>query len=115
MFGREAARFPQFEHLPAAVSAEPALDSTAGAVPSRAPRGRPDPATATELDGTVKWFSAEKGFGFVTTDDGGKDVFLHVSVVEKAGLATLPEGATVAMRVVETQKGREAISVALMS
>lgn len=90
--------------------------STAGAVTFRsAPRSRPDPATAIEVDGTVKWFNTEKGFGFIQTDDGGKDVFLHISVVERAGLRTVAEGAAVSMRVVDTQKGREAISVALIS
>jgi CspA family cold shock protein len=90
--------------------------STAAPVRPRAPRAaRPDPATAIELDGTVKWFNAEKGFGFVQADDGGKDVFLHISVVERAGLTTLAEGAPVSIRVVESQKGREAISVAVMA
>ena len=68
---------------------------------------------ATPLDGTVKWFNAEKGYGFVQADDGGKDVFVHISVVEGAGLKSLAEGALVSMRVTETRKGREAVSVAL--
>ena len=59
----------------------------------------------------VKWLNTEKGFGFVQADDNGKDVFLHISVVEKAGLDTLPDGAIISMDVVETQKGREAISI----
>jgi CspA family cold shock protein len=45
---------------------------------------RPDPATATSIDGTVKWFNADKGFGFVTCEDGEKDVFVHASVVQRA-------------------------------
>ena len=45
--------------------------------------------------GTVKWFNATKGFGFIQPDNGGKDVFVHISAVERAGLSTLNEGAKV--------------------
>jgi len=77
-------------------------------------RERDDRATASELEGTVKWFNGQKGFGFVAAEDGGKDVFLHISVVDRAGIQVLPEGQPVRMRVVKTQKGREAISVAVI-
>lgn len=53
-------------------------------------------------------------FGFVVANDGEKDVFIHISVVEKAGIRMLAEGQRVSMRVAKTQKGREAISVALV-
>ena len=69
------------------------------------------PWHATDVSGTVKWFNPEKGFGFVTAEDGGKDVFVHISVLERSGLKTLAEGERVAMRVVQGQKGREALSV----
>jgi CspA family cold shock protein len=72
-----------------------------------------DPSTAVELGGTVKWFNGEKGFGFIAGEDGGKDVFVHISVLERAGLRALNEGERVSMRVVETPKGREAISIDL--
>ena len=62
----------------------------------------------------MKWFNPDKGFGFAVAEDGDKDVFIHISVVEKAGLRALAEGARVAMRVVRTQKGREAISLSLL-
>jgi CspA family cold shock protein len=77
-------------------------------------RERPDPATAVEVEGTVKWFNPEKGFGFVVCEDGGKDVFVHVSVVERAGLRGLDEGQRLAMKVVKTQKGREATSLTVL-
>ena len=70
-----------------------------------------DESSAVELSGTVKWFNSEKGFGFVVTEDGGKDVFVHISVLEKAGLRSLAEGQRIEMRVVQTPKGREAVSV----
>ena len=62
----------------------------------------------------MKWFNADKGFGFVVAEDGDKDVFIHISVVEKAGISVLAECQRVAMQVVKTQKGREAISLTLL-
>jgi CspA family cold shock protein len=73
-----------------------------------------DPGTAIGIEGTVKWFNADKGFGFVACEDGEKDVFLHASIVERAGLRGLAEGQRIAMKVVKTQKGREAISFTLI-
>jgi CspA family cold shock protein len=83
--------------------------------PSSDRRESPDPTTATEIKGTVKWFNPEKGFGFVVCEDGGKDVFVHISVVERAGLRRLDDGQRLAMKVVKTPKGREATAVALLS
>ena len=54
--------------------------------------------------GTVKWFNAEKGYGFIQPDDGSKDVFVHISAVERAGLAELKEGQTVSFDVVADRK-----------
>ena len=56
--------------------------------------------------GTVKWFNATKGYGFIQPDDGGKDVFVHISAVEQAGLSDLGEGAKVSFDVVPN-KGKE--------
>jgi CspA family cold shock protein len=56
--------------------------------------------------GTVKWFNPTKGYGFIQPDTGGKDVFVHISAVEKAGLSGLPEGAKVSYDVVPN-KGKE--------
>ncbi len=57
--------------------------------------------------GTVKWFNAQKGFGFIQPDNGGADVFVHISAVEKAGLSTLNEGQKVSFEI-ENQRGRDA-------
>jgi CspA family cold shock protein len=56
--------------------------------------------------GTVKWFNPTKGYGFIQPDGGGKDVFLHISAVEQAGLSTLNEGAKVEYEVV-SDRGKE--------
>ena len=78
-------------------------------------RDRPDPESAVDLEGTVKWYNPDKGFGFAGCEDGDRDVFIHASVLERAGLRGLDEGQRVAMKVAKTQKGREAISVRLVS
>ena len=56
--------------------------------------------------GTVKWFNATKGFGFIAPEDGSKDVFVHVSAVERAGLGTLRENQRVAFEVRPGRDGR---------
>ncbi|MCC5977827.1 MAG: cold-shock protein [Salinarimonas sp.] len=66
---------------------------------------------ATELSGTVKWYNPTKGFGFIMAEDGGKDVFIHRSVLMRANLPDLIEGQQVRMGVVEGQKGREAATI----
>lgn len=57
--------------------------------------------------GTVKWFNPTKGFGFIQPSDGSKDVFVHISAVERAGLHTLTEGQTISFEVT-TERGRPA-------
>ncbi|MCB1683170.1 MAG: cold-shock protein [Pseudomonadales bacterium] len=57
--------------------------------------------------GTVKWFNATKGFGFIQPEDGSKDVFVHISAVEKSGLGSLAEGQRISFDVV-TEKGKTA-------
>jgi len=54
--------------------------------------------------GTVKWFNSQKGFGFIQPDDGGKDVFVHISAVERAGLQSLNEGQKISFEVVADRK-----------
>ena len=54
--------------------------------------------------GTVKWFNTQKGFGFIQPDDGSKDVFVHVSAVERAGIASLNEGQKISFDVVADRR-----------
>ena len=77
----------------------------------RPARRAPDPSTAVQVSGKVKWFDDTKGFGFVSSNDGGKDIFVHISILGPAGLSHLAEGQPVSMRVVDTPKGREALSI----
>jgi cold shock protein len=58
--------------------------------------------------GTVKWFNAQKGFGFIQPSDGGKDVFVHISALEQAGISNLAEGQKVSYDVVTTDRGKTA-------
>jgi len=55
--------------------------------------------------GTVKWFNSQKGFGFIQPNDGGKDVFVHISAVERAGIGALNEGQKVQFEVV-SERGK---------
>lgn len=73
--------------------------------------GRFASGPSTEMTGTVKWYDPAKGFGFVSVNDGGKDVFVHRSALSRAGLDSLAEGQQVVLGVVEGQKGREAQSI----
>jgi CspA family cold shock protein len=57
--------------------------------------------------GTVKWFNTQKGFGFIQPDDGGKDVFVHISAVQRAGMQTLNEGQKLSFEVAN-ERGKAA-------
>jgi cold shock protein len=73
------------------------------------PQGRVvDLSGVREGRGTVKWYNAEKGFGFITPDDGGQDLFVHRSTVERSGGTDLPEGLRVRVKIIAGQKGPEA-------
>ena len=65
------------------------------------------------ITGTVKWFNKTKGFGFVSPEDGGKDVFVHISVVEASGLDTLHEDQVVNMETEMSQKGPQATKITI--
>jgi cold shock protein len=70
--------------------------------------------TTSESIGTVKMYKADKGFGFVGQDNGGKDVFIHASALTRAGLSGLTIGQRVRMQVGQGQKGLEARSIELL-
>jgi cold shock protein len=78
--------------------------------PAYAPANR---VTVEEL-GAVKWYNADKGFGFIAADRGGKDIFVHASTLERAGIMGLAEGQRVAVDVADGQKGPEAVGLRLI-
>jgi CspA family cold shock protein len=110
--GRQVARVIEVDETTA--SAEPSRRPRSDAGPGRGGRDfARDQANAVEMTGTVKWFNTDKGFGFIAPESGGKDVFIHISVLGRSGITGLAEGQQVSMRIVETPKGREAISITL--
>ena len=68
---------------------------------------------SVDMQGTVKWYNQQKGFGFITPDDGSKDIFVHASTLARAGLDQLPDGTRVMAKVVQGQKGPEAVEISL--
>ena len=87
----------------------------AGGAPGgfRSGRSAPDLSSAEEVRGIVKWYNATKGFGFITPDTGGKDIFVHASALERSGLSSLNEGQATRVQVVQGQKGPEAAAISL--
>jgi cold shock protein len=91
------------------------VDSSTAA-PRRPPypsTGRPSYEASIEETGTVKWFNAQKGFGFIVREGGGKDAFVHASVLERSGISNLTEGQRVLVDIAEGRKGPEAVRVRL--
>jgi len=83
--------------------------STAGPAGDR--RG---PRQATTLEGAVKWFEPDKGYGFIAPDGGGKDIFIHVTALRRSGVPALSQGQRVRVDVVDGKKGLEADRIVLL-
>jgi cold shock protein len=113
--GQQVARILEVDLAGAAERAPPPPPrSGGGGFDSPRPRRQaPDPSSAVPVSGKVKWFDETKGFGFVQSNDGGKDVFVHISILGPSGVNRLVEGQPVTMQVVDTAKGREALSISL--
>lgn len=77
--------------------------------PPRRDFGRDEGGPTYAVNGTVKWFDQVRGFGFVTPDDGGQDVFLHSSVLQRAGVTDVQQGQKVNLDVRDGQRGRQAV------
>jgi CspA family cold shock protein len=89
--------------------------STATPMPSRRSSAQATTSNAPSVEetGTVKWFNAERGYGFIAPNSGGKDVFVHISALERSGIDGLSEGQTIVVDVVAGRKGPEATRVRL--
>ena len=111
--GMKGAQVTRVLEVDTAGAAERAPPSRGGGNSPRPQRRTPDPSTAVSITGIVKWFDDHKGFGFVQSNDGGKDIFVHISILGPAGIQNLAEGQPVTMQVVDTPKGREALSISL--
>lgn len=69
---------------------------------------------SNKVEGVVKWFDESKGFGFISQNDGGKDVFVHFRAIQSDGFKTLAEGQAVAFEVEDGQKGLQAANVTIL-
>jgi len=104
-------------HITEVLSVDPS--TATAAMPRRsnyraAASSRPTSDTLVEETGTVKWFNAERGYGFITRNGGGEDVFVHISALERSGLTGLNEGDRVIVDISEGRKGLEAARVRLI-
>ena len=89
-------------------------DSTALSSPSGAGGADRGPRPATRIEGAVKWFEPEKGYGFISPDGGGKDVFIHITALRHSGVSALDPGQRVRVEVVDGKKGLEAERITLI-
>jgi len=92
------------------------VDRTTAAMSSRTGSGfdRRPPGSSTIVEGAVKRFEADKGYGFISPDGGGKDVFIHITALRRSGLVGLDPGQRVKVEVVDGQKGLEVERITLI-
>jgi CspA family cold shock protein len=111
--GQKGRQIDQVVSVDESTAEQPGARPAQGARPRApsAPRQQVDLSSAAEMLGTVKWYNPDKGFGFITPQSGGKDVFVHATALERAGLPPLQEGQSVRIGVVQGAKGPEAASI----
>jgi len=92
------------------------IDNSTATAPSAGGGGfdRRAPRPAMTIEGAVKWFEPEKGYGFISPDGGGKDVFIHITALRRSGVTALDPGQRVRVEVVDGRKGQEAERVTLI-
>jgi cold shock protein len=92
------------------------VDDTTAVAPSPAGGGfdRRASRPSMTIEGAVKWFEPDKGYGFIAPDGGGKDVFIHITALRRSGVTALDPGQRVRAEVVDGKKGQEAESIALI-
>ncbi len=90
------------------------VDTSTAVSPQYGAADRP-PRPSTPVEGAVKWFEPDKGYGFIAPDGGGKDVFIHITALRRSGVDTLGPGQRVRVDVVDGKKGLEADRITVMS